>query len=225
MNNSTRTWIILLSLLFAFGAYHMPWTTHDVAAFSNNAFDLAEFMSLHPAVQNESPPLTTSFNLRVPIILLSLMIVLSASQLESEKMRWLWRGVGLLLVLRLNPPQEFYPFGGGSENDQQLGELMFIGLGTCIAVIVLSRVLRPAYPILMVTSLVLATVSANSGLDSSLGIIESLALKVEVGGGFYLYLGALALGGVLFLQLIATRALAYWRKQKEQAKKSPVLLS
>ena len=61
----SRYGLIIMLLFAAFGAYHLPWTLHETAVFSNNVFDLAELMSLHPSVQAESPALYTSLLLRL----------------------------------------------------------------------------------------------------------------------------------------------------------------
>ena len=47
----------LLLWITAFAAFHMAWTAHESAAFTLNAFDLAEQVSIHPAIRAESPPL------------------------------------------------------------------------------------------------------------------------------------------------------------------------
>jgi hypothetical protein len=188
----TRHGLIIMTLLCAFGAYHMPWVTHAAAAFTNNAFDLAEFMSLAPAVQAESPALLTSLLLRLPIVLVAALLSLTASQLRSEKAKWLTHGGALLMVLRLNPPTVYYPFGGGSLNDQQLGDMMLGGLAFILVLIVLSHWLKSWLyaPITTVLAIVTAGV-ALQGWSRSLDVIEGLQLDVQTGGGMILFVGLL----------------------------------
>ncbi len=61
---------VLVCLAFALIGYHLAWYTHPTAGFTTNAFDLAEWASLHPAVRSSSPPMLTSFLLRLPLIML-----------------------------------------------------------------------------------------------------------------------------------------------------------
>ena len=61
-----RHWLVIFWLL-AFVAYHMAWTSHNTAAFTLNAFDLAEQIRVHPAIAAENPALRTVRFLRLPI--------------------------------------------------------------------------------------------------------------------------------------------------------------
>lgn len=188
-------WILAFALV-ALAAYHIPWHTHRVAAFSNNAFDLAEMMSLHPQVQAESPRLYTSLLLRLPLIFLAAVVVLAAGHLQSRYWQWGWYGVAGLIVLRLNPPAVFYPYGGGSWNDQQLGNLMLVGLGVVGGMIVLNHWLKRWATPLMMVALGGMLYTALAGYQRATDIVQhQLGLKVEMGGGLILFIGAsLAMG-------------------------------
>lgn len=201
----TRYGIIMILLVLSLGAYHLPWTVHPTAAFTVNAFDLAEFSTLHPIVQNESPALLTSQLLRMPIIFIGVMMALTATQLQAEKARWIWRAIALLVVLRLNPPVVFYPYGGGSLNDQQLGNMMLQGLVAVMVVIVIGYWLRSIYPLLMIVLSGATVYVAFEGLDRALNIIELLQLQVDTGGGYYLLLMLMAGTGGLSLWLLVDR--------------------
>lgn len=197
-----RHWLTLIALVAAFGAYHMPWITHEAAVFTNNAFDLAEFMSLHPSVQYESPALYTPLLLRMPIIIIALLITLSAGQLSSEKAQWLWRGFGLLVVLRLNPPAAYYSFSGASLNDQQLGNMMLAGLAGVVLLIAVNRIFTPIiYAIATTIVSIIGIYVAVAGQVNSFEILDLLQLDVGTGGGFALF--------VLLMILIAAHGI--WR--------------
>ncbi len=181
-------WGILLCSLFALIAYHMPWHVHDAAAFSNNAFDLAEGTSLHPTVRLESPALLTPLLLRLPLIALAGIIALTGNRLPDERWRWIWRGVAFLVVLRLNPPIGFYPFGGGSDNDQQLGILMFGGLFLVGIVILSSRWQQPLYhPLILIIAVATVAISIT-GYSRATDVMESLALQLSTGAGIVLFI-------------------------------------
>lgn len=180
--------LILALVLIAIVAYHMPWHSHKVAAFSNNAFDLAEMMSLHPQVHAESPRLYTSLLLRIPLIFLAMLVVLIAGQLRLWYWRWGWYGVALLIVLRLNPPFVFYPYGGGSWNDRQLGDLMLIGIGTVGVLVVGNRWLKSLARPLVIGLMVVTLYSALAGYQRATQLVDNqLGLDVKLGGGLVLF--------------------------------------
>lgn len=212
----SRWWLILLLLLAMVGAYHMPWMLHDTAVFTLNAFDLAEGASLHPTIRAESPTLFTPLQLRLSLVFIGAMMAIAATQLQDERWRWIWRGIGVLVVLRLNPPIEFYPFGDADANLNQLGYLMFGGLGLIGLIIVSGAVVRHiAGPLVLLGSIVVLFISP-SGYQSAADVFESLGLTVELGGGLIIFLGLLLLvGGLAALE---TGLLLQQYKLKRQSK-------
>lgn len=180
-------WLVLWCALLGVIAYHMVWQTHKVAAFNSNAFDLAEWVSLHPTVRAESPALFTPLLLRLPLILLAGIMAAASSVLQAEKAKWLWRGVALLVVLRLNPPTDFYPWGGGSPNDQQLGRLTALGLVVVLVLIIGGRWLRffwrPTALVLLIASLI----TALEGYNRAQKVLDSIQIETGIGGGLVLH--------------------------------------
>ncbi len=180
-------WGILLTSLVGVVAFHMPWHDHAVAAFRLNAFDLAEWGTLHPTIRLESPTLWSSLLLRWPLLGLGLSMAISANHLRDERWRWIWRGIAILVVLRLNPPIEFYKGpGSAGDNEQQLGYLTLVGLVSVLVLIGTQRWLNKFYwPILLVIWLSIGYGSWE-GLRRITLVVESLAVEVNYGGGFYL---------------------------------------
>mgnify|MGYP005836978137 CR=1 FL=1 len=95
--------------LAALGCY-LPWVEHPAAALAPNAFDLAEWTSLHPAVRGGSPPLLLTLLLRAPFALAGVGIALAAP--------WGWLP-GLVVALTLLPPMEFFRGAWGDPNFRQ----------------------------------------------------------------------------------------------------------
>ncbi len=190
---------ILTCILLAMAAYHMPWQVHEAAVFSNNALDLAEGISLHPDVQAESPKLYTSMLLRLPLVFLAVLTILTAGRLSSEAWRWLWRGVAVLMVLRLNPPVEFYPWGGGSENDQQLGMMMVVGLAILGGLMLTGRWMVRVYHPLMLLLVAIMLLVAFGGYQRATDILDRIMLETTMGGGFVLFIAA----GIVMAGLVA----------------------
>lgn len=181
----TLVWGILLTSLLGVVAFHLPWHNHVVAAFRLNAFDLAEWASLHPTVRAENPSLWSSMLLRLPLLGLGWSIALSANHLRDERWQWIWRGIAVLVVLRLNPPLEFYK-GTGGDNEQQLGYLMIGGLVGIGLFFVAKRWLTQIYfPAVLVIWLIIGYASWE-GLRRATNVVKSLVLEVDYGGGFYL---------------------------------------
>lgn len=217
----SRAWLILLLLLAMVGAYHMPWMLHKTAVFTYNAFDLAEGASLHPTIRAESPSLLTPLWLRLPLVLIGMMIAVASTQLHDERWRWIWRGVAVLVVMRLNPPIDFYPFGDTDPNYNQLGYLMLTGLGSIGVVILLGRFVKPLAMPLLLIGLVFTLYSALRGHQSAIGVFESVGLALETGGGLMLFV-ALTVGvaGLAIWQLIAQ----YGQRQQKRQDHYPAFL-
>lgn len=193
--NNGLAWLVLWCALLGVMAYHMVWQTHMVAAFNSNAFDLAEWVSLHPTVRAESPALFTPMLLRLPLILLAGVIVMASSVLQAEKAKWIWRGVALLAVLRLNPPTDFYPWGGGSANDQQLGRLTAFGLAVVLAMIVGGRWLRYVWKPATIILLMAGLVTALEGYNRAQKVLDSIQIETGLGGGLVLYVAFVLIAG------------------------------
>ncbi len=213
----SRGWLMLLLLLAMVGAYHAPWMLHDTAAFTLNAFDLAEGASLHPTIRAESPTLFTPLRLRLPLVLLGVLIAVAATQLQDERWRWIWRGIAMLVVLRLNPPIVFYPFGDTDANYNQLGYLMFGGLCFIGAISLLGRFVQKwADPMVMV-GIIATLYSAYSGYQSAIKVFESVGLRAETGGGWLLFVGLSVVVGGLALWRIVTPIKIRQQKRQDQS--------
>ena len=111
--------VIALMLVF----YAFPWVVNPAASLSPNAYDLAEWTSLHPAVRAETPMLLTSLLLRLPLACLALLIAFRARR------NWFSVIVVLLIGLALLPPLEFIKTLGDPNYDQQaaLAAITLIG--------------------------------------------------------------------------------------------------
>ena len=96
-------------VVLGFIAYTIPWVSNPGAALTLNAYDLAEWTSLHPAVRGATPPLFVTFCLRlIPLLLVTLMVLEPAAT-------WLGRiALPWLIAVALLPPLEFF---SGNFND------------------------------------------------------------------------------------------------------------
>jgi len=65
--------LLLLGLL----GYLLPWAVASSAPMTLNAYDLAEWTSLHPAQRQTTPPLLAPLRLRAQLAILSLAFALT----------------------------------------------------------------------------------------------------------------------------------------------------
>jgi len=95
--------LLLLALLGLLG-FLSPWTLASSAPMTLNAFDLAEWTSLHPAQRHTSPPLLAPLLLRAQLVFLTLVLALAASGRP-------WKVISavavILLALAQLPPFEY----------------------------------------------------------------------------------------------------------------------
>jgi len=129
----------LAPLFYAFSllgllAYVLPWVHNPGQALTLGAYDLAEWLSLHPGVRFQSPPLLASALIRLHLVLLSGLIVL-----WMPRRLWVWTlGFVVLLVLAQLPPAEFVSQREDMNYQQQLG-LAVLTLILCGGLAVWSR--------------------------------------------------------------------------------------
>lgn len=199
-----RHWLIVLWLA-AFAFYHMAWSAHKTAFATQNAFDLAEQVSIHPAIRAESPTLRTSGLLRLSIPLMAFGIALTGLLYEDIRWRWLWRGLALLVALRAIPPEsDLRPISDlpDKANAFQLALLTALGLILVLATLPQPiRVWMQCHLSAVEAGLCsLALVLPMIGLERALRLWNELNLEVSLGGGAVLYVAALIGIGALVLR-------------------------
>jgi len=91
-------WLALALLIYA-----LPWLKANSPALELNAYDWAEWLSLHPAERSTAPPLLLTLALRLHLVAWSMLL---ASALPP---RWRWRFVVVLALVAAAqlPPLEF----------------------------------------------------------------------------------------------------------------------
>jgi hypothetical protein len=181
-----------------------PWFTHQTAGFTMNAFDLAEWASLHPAVRSSSPPMLTSFLLRVPQLALVFAFALAANRLADPRARWLMRGMAMLPLLRFLPPAEFSTSARGDPNYRQMALLTGLGIGLVIVSIPLRRMRTRWQDWLSGAVLLGGVVSGWWGLSRTRLLLDNFEIAVRTGPGIVGL--TLVSAGVILLILLRSRS-------------------
>jgi hypothetical protein len=188
-----RAWWVIVVLIVATACYELPWYVHDTAAFTTNAFDLAEWASLHPAVRSSSPPMLTSFLLRFPQVTLIFALALAANGLRDARSRWIWRAVATLPALRFFPPSDFFTGASADPNYRQMLLLFGLCAGSVLAAILLERAAQRWQSALLVAVLAVGVTAGWWGLSRAGVLLDNFEIDVTIGaGGIGLSLAATA---------------------------------
>jgi uncharacterized membrane protein YsdA (DUF1294 family) len=190
--------------LGALAAYYLPWIANRAAALSANAYDLAEWTSLHPSVREASIPLLAPFLLRAALGGLALLSGFRALRVLPGWLRLAYAALALWLALTLLPPLDFFR---GAWDDSNYRQQFFLSVGTLVGLGMLSAAGRRASPRLLrraEASLgLLALLSGLIGEILAQNVIRSLQIDAPLGVGVVLLVGCLGLASVAAWQTAA----------------------
>jgi hypothetical protein len=186
--------------------YYAPWFTHKTAGFTMNAFDLAEWASLHPAVRSSTPPMLTSFLLRVPQLALVFVFALAANWLTDPRARWLVRGIAVLPLLRFIPPADFFRSATDDPNYRQMALLTGLGCGLVVLSIPLGRMATRWQSGLFSVVLFGGVGSGWWGLSRTRLLLDNFEIAIKTGPGI-VGLTVVSVGVILFMW---ARSLGNW---------------
>lgn len=176
-------WVFWLGLLYL-GSGLLPWVTVSGAGFNLNPVDLAEWTSLAPAIQNQSPPLFTTFLLRTFLLIATLLLALGAG-----RRRWLAVIVVIVLAAAQFPPFEFLADSGNANYRQQmLMAALTLALG--FAAVFLLPVRYRELVAVIVT--IVGLVAIGVGVSSALATLGTYGLDAAPGLGAWIAAIALA---------------------------------
>lgn len=161
--------------------YLFPWLVNPSASLSPNAYDLAEWASLHPAVRDATPALLTSLLLRLPLACLALLIGFTARRGLFPAL------IVLVLAAALLPPPEFVKALDNSNYRQQAALALFTLIGGAIGFS--GRLPRVRHWIAAAIALLGALVSII-GLLQGYNLMHGFSLPAQIG-----------IGGVLLVPL------------------------
>lgn len=194
--STTLTLAHLLMVLLLVIGYTSPWVISTGASLTLNAYDLAEWSSLHPMLRGTQPPLLTSLLLRIPLVCLGLMIAYLAPRLPSSR----WRSLGLIAAVAaavaILPPFEFLTTGSSSDPNYQ--QMLTLAVITFTGSVVLFAVTKRIAADWMLDALIILGCAAGLwGWWQSFTALGSFEVPIYPAHGFGLFLAA----GVGFIYL------------------------
>jgi hypothetical protein len=179
--NRPMLWLAALALL----ACALPWVSNPGAGLSLNPVDLAEWTSLHPAIQAQSPPLLTTLLLRTPLLVVAALIGLSVGRAA----RWpAALAIAALAVAQL-PPFEFVrDFESANYRQQALMAALTLAGGW----LALFAIQRGRAGIIGAVVALAGLIAAVFGAAGALGAMRDFGLPAQPGPGLFVYGAALA---------------------------------
>lgn len=178
MSRRTSITLILFAGALMLIGYSLPWLQGPGVSLSPNAYDLAEWSSLHPAARAESPALLTALLLRLPLACIALMLAFSAPPDTQGRLIF---GLGaLLLAAALLPPLEFVRAPDDLNYRQQFMLAVVALIGSLVG---LSGVLRRWGRVIAVLALVTGAAASAVGLARGYALFTELQIEVTIGTG------------------------------------------
>jgi hypothetical protein len=160
---------VLIALMLAL--YLFPWLVNPGASLTPNAYDLAEWASLHPAVREAN--LLTSFLLRLPLACLALTVAFTG---QRSPLRALVMVALSLAVLR----PEFFTALGDPNYQQQAGLAAFALIGGIVG---LSGVLKRWHAWIAAGVGIVGAAACVVGVANGYGLMRGFSLPTQVGMG------------------------------------------
>jgi len=187
--NRPRPYLLILCAI-ALVAYTLPWLTNPGLSFS--AYDLAEWVSLHPAVRESALPFLTSLLLRLPLACLGIIIATTIPP-KNFGLRLI---VVFLISIALLPPLEFFTRYQDDPNYRQQLVLALTTFFTGVHSIWSQE--RKLFKSLTVLIVLIGALSGLTGLIQGYSLMRQFNVPVQIG-----------IGGIIFLTIIVLIILTF----------------
>ena len=173
--------LLIASLLMALlVGLLLPWLLAPSAAMTLNAYDLAEWASLHPSQQISNPPLVAPLLLRIHLVILCALTGVVAQGLRGKRIAAL--AIVALAVAQL-PPIEFVNDIGNQNYRQQFGlalASLVLGMAT------LRWINRRSQPLFVAGLGLVGALTTFSGVGLALDVYASMASGGSAGLGLWI---------------------------------------
>ncbi len=178
--------------------YLFPWLVNPSASLTPNAYALAEWTSLHPAVRDAAVPLLTSLLLRLPLACLALLVAFAARRGILPAL------VVLVIAAALLPPPQFVT----ALDDSNYRQLAALAVFTVIAgALGLSGRLGRYRRRIAVGVALVGALASGVGMAQSYSLMRGFDLPTQIG-----------LGGVaLVLAFVLVAVMMLWETKQGSA--------
>lgn len=186
LNNNLSLASLRLIVFVALLAYCLPWISTPLAALQLNAYDLAEWASLHPVSRAGNLPLLASFALRILPVLLIFPLCLHPASSRFE--RWV---LPVILSVALLPPLDFFRTDMSDPNYRQQLMLSVVTLLT-LPLSLFNRASRYINQIAIVFAMASCLLAVGAVLNIA-GVMQTTGVAAGTGVGVWLLVGVMLL--------------------------------
>ena len=199
-NRRQHAALLYMFLVAGLAGLLLPWILASSGAMTLNAFDLAEWASLHPSQPGTSPPLIVPLLLRVQLVFLALMVgLLSADGMHRTGAALV---IAVFAVAQLPPLEIVYDPNNLNYRQQLILAMASLTLGLAALRLRLGRA-----RVWLIVALALAgMVTVFGGLSQSQALYAQLNQAGGAGmGPWVLCLSYLGVTGVTLIPLLRGR--------------------
>ena len=199
-NRRQHAALLYMFLVAGLAGLLLPWILASSGAMTLNAFDLAEWASLHPSQPGTSPPLIVPLLLRVQLVFLALMVgLLAAGGMHRTSAALV---IAVFAIAQIPPLEIVY-----DPNNLNYRQQLIMAMASLILGLAALRLRLGRARIWLIAALALAgMVTSFSGLLQSQALYGQLNQAAGAGIGVWvLCLSYFAVGVVTLMPLVRGR--------------------
>jgi hypothetical protein len=183
MTATQQNRLLILAIPLTLVAYLSPWAVNTAAGLTLSAYDLAEWLSLHPATHPDRIP---SLALRSQLLIVTLLITWSTCK-PVLTYSWWFRliALGILIIAQL-PPPEFLAWTGDLNQRQQA---ILAVLSLIAGIIGLTGILQRFKYYLLIPVLLIGIYLNIYVLTQIIPRMQEFGLQPQLGIGGFLMIG------------------------------------
>lgn len=174
---TVRAWMLPLLIALAILVYLFPWVQTPINGINGGAYDLAEWASLHPAVQSTLLPLIPSLLLRLHLPIFVLLL-----SLDIRLPAWSKFCVIALLIIAQFPPLEFLS-ERDNPNYQQQAALAILSI--ILMLISTIKGIRAKTRWILAGLGLFGGVLSLAGLAQIMGLLDDFQIAVQPAAGAF----------------------------------------
>ena len=186
---------LFILLVIGFLGYLLPWAVAPSAPMTLNAYDLAEWTSLHPAQRLTSPPLLAPLLLRLQLVILTVLVAALASRQSLKALSGMF--IVALAVSQLPPFEYVYDIANMNYKQQFILAVTSFVAGLVVIRFGGKRVLGVLASVLPVVGII----SATYGISLAYDLFEPLQPGGSIGLGLWILLASYA--GIVVMVIYA----------------------